>query len=78
MKLLTKWMSWFVYGRNEHKFHCDLLLAPGEFVEIYTKRTTTSTSAYSQVIGSKTMFTKVHLAASWEHRSTEFVEEECK
>ena len=33
MQLLTKWMSWFVYGRSEHKFHCDLLLAPGEFVE---------------------------------------------
>lgn len=76
MKLLTKWLTWRATSREEQKFHCDLLLAPGEFVEIYTQRTTTNTSAYSQVIGSRTMFTKVHLAASWECRDTEFVEEE--
>lgn len=78
IKLLTKWQNWWVRGREEQKFHCDLLLAPGEFVVIYTQQTTTSTSAYSQTIGSKNEFTKVHLAASWEHRETEFVEGECE
>ena len=76
MKLLTRWLSWRVEGRDEQKFHCDLILAPGEFVEIYTKQTTTSTFAHSQTIGSAYEFTKVHLAASWEHRPTEFAEEE--
>ena len=70
MKLLTKWMQWQVAGREEQKFHCDLLLAPGEYVEIHQ-----ITTGHSQLIGSRAMFTKAHLAASWEHRSTEFVEE---
>lgn len=76
MKLLTKWQNWWARGRNEQKFHCDLLLGPGEYVEIYTKRATDSVYSHSQVIGDMDMFTKVHLSASWEFRSTEFVEEE--
>ena len=76
MKLLTRWQEWRDSRREEHKFHCDLILAPGEFVEIHTRRSATSTRAYRQVIGSRHRFTKVHLAASWEHRNTEFVEEE--
>lgn len=68
MKLLTEWLAWWEEGRKEHKFHCDLLLAPGEWVAI------DDSSGHIQTIGSAEKFTKVHLAASWEHRSTEFIE----
>ena len=68
MKLLTKWLHWFVKGRNEHKFHVDLLLRPCENVYI-------TCGDHTMVIGSPDQWAKVHLAASWEFRPTEFVEE---
>jgi len=70
VRLLTRWQQWWVAGREEFKFHCDLLLAPGEWVQIY------DSAGRCQGIGNETMFTKVHLTASWEHRPTEFVEGE--
>ena len=70
MKLLTNWSEWFDKGRQEYKFHCDLLLGPGEKITIETS------DGHKQVIASSGGFTKVHLAASWEHRPTEFVGKE--
>ena len=70
MKLLTKWQTWRVEGREENKFHNDMLLAPEEFIMIQ------GPNGLQQVIGSPILYTKVHLAASWEHRDTEFVETE--
>jgi len=70
MKLLTEWLSWWKPSRREHAFHCDLLLEPGEWVNIH------DSAGHVRLIGSKTMFAKVHLSASWEFRPTEFAEEE--
>ena len=68
MRLLTKWQHWWVSGRMEHRFHCDLLLGPKDRIEIV------SSDGHRQVIESRDGFVKVHLSASWEHRPTEFVE----
>ena len=73
MKLLTEWKEWFVSGRDEQKFHCDLILAPDEAITIVAYGTDGGTENI-QVIGSTRRFAKVHLAASWEFRGTEFVE----
>lgn len=68
MKLLTDWSEWFDRGRHEYKFHCDLLLEPGEKITIETS------GGHKQVIASERSFVKVHLAASWEYRPTEFAD----
>lgn len=68
MELLTRWHEWFEEGRREHKFHCDLLLGPNERIVIETS------DGHKQVIASGGSFMKVHLAASWEYRPTEFAD----
>lgn len=70
MKLLTRWQTWWVRGRSEHRFHNDMILEPGEFVFIE------GPEGHAIRIGRMSCYTKVHLAASWEYRSSEFVSKE--
>ena len=71
MKLLTRWQTWFVPGRDEQKFHCDLILEPGDemVIAVVSEKDKKEHRVY---LGKQ--FAKVHLAASWEFRDTEFAE----
>lgn len=70
MKLLTPWQTWWSEGRNEYRFHCDILLDPGEVITI-TSNNHVLNIGHPNALD----FAKVHLAASWEFRETEFVED---
>lgn len=70
MKLLTKWQTWYVAGREEEKFHCDLILEPGD--EIIIHATNYEGQCRELHIYPIDKFAKVHLSASWELRDTEF------
>lgn len=71
--LLTRWQKWFVPGREEHKFRCDLLLSPGAWVTV--EAGTYAGEEHFLIVQDPEKWTKVHIALSWEHRDTPFVEE---
>lgn len=70
--LLTRWQKWFVPGREEHKFHCDLLLSPGAWVTV--EAGTYAGEEHFLIVQNPEQWTKVHIALSWECRDTPFVE----
>lgn len=79
MRLLTPWQTWWKPQRKEMAFHCDLILEPGDFIIIIS-----SSAPQGRDVGYEKMeviapppgkYSKVHLAASWEHRDSLFVEE---
>ena len=69
MKLLTRWQTWFVKGREEFKFHNDMILEPGETILLLAP------GRKELLIHSPDKFAKVHISFSWEYRDTEFVDE---
>ena len=82
MRLLTPWQEWWDRGREENKFHCDLILEEGEFIVIIASGARDPLTGCLtgrmevQAIGPPPgQYTKVHLAVSWEHRDSLFVEE---
>lgn len=70
MKLLTRWQAWWVGGREEYKFHNDCILEPGDSIVILAPN-----GHRLEIQAPPGQHAKVHLAASWEYRDTEFVEE---
>ena len=73
MKLLTDWMTWWDNSRKENKFHCDLILEPGDLIFIRSVDVKGDGEA-KLITPPPGEYAKVHLSASWEFRSTEFVE----
>jgi hypothetical protein len=74
--LLTKWQTWRDEGREEYKFHCDLLLAPGAFVTLEAGTCLGEQHWLiiqdANKIRDASKWTKVHIALSWEHRDKPF------
>lgn len=68
--LLTKWQTWYAKGRDENKFHCDLLLAPGAFVVVIAEGE--SGPPLIQQIQHIGKWAKVHIDLSWELRDEPF------
>ena len=68
MWFLTKWQEFRDRGREEHKFHCDLILLSGEQIVIQARRADGTVARETCIEGGPV--TKVHIAASWEHRDT--------
>jgi len=68
--LLTKWQEWRVPGRNENKFHCDLLLSPGAWVTV--EAGTSLGEEHFLIVQDPKKWTKVHISLSWEHRDEPF------
>lgn len=68
--LLTKWQSWYAEGRDENRFHCDLLLAPGAFITV--EAGTYLDEAYWLIVQDQDKWAKVHIDLSWEFRDEPF------
>jgi len=69
MKLLTGWDLWWQPGREEYKFHNDLILEPGEKIVL-----TAPDGHIVEIVAPPGTYVKVHMDMCWEERDTLFAE----